>query len=121
MNADGLVKVSIEGDLVVATPWIVKTFNGGAGIVVLQAIDVVVALSDAIAPEEMIFGVGFGPLSTRIDPDVARMDGPCLHRAREALDEVNGDRICHSGAAPRLGNDRQDHAPGIERRSKPDL
>ena len=57
-----------------------------------NVVDVVVALSDAIAPEKIIFGVGFGALSTQLDSDVARMDGPCLHRAREALGEVKTDR-----------------------------
>ncbi len=53
-----------------------------------KIVDIVVGLSDAVAPETLIFGLGYGALSTEVDPNVARMDGPCLHRARAALREA---------------------------------
>ena len=31
------------------------------------------------------FGLGWGPLSTRLKPEAIGMDGPCFHAAREAL------------------------------------
>jgi len=53
-----------------------------------RIVDIVVGLSDAVAPETLIFGLGYGALSTEVDANVARMDGPCLHRARAGLREA---------------------------------
>jgi len=49
-------------------------------------LDVIVALADAVAPAQFSWGLGFGELSTDVAEDVALMDGPCFHRAREALE-----------------------------------
>lgn len=50
------------------------------------ALEVIVALSDAVAPARFSWGLGFGELSTDASDDVALMDGPCFHAAREALE-----------------------------------
>lgn len=50
------------------------------------AVDIVVRLSEAIFPEIIVFGLGYGSLSTDLSNDVGQIDGPCFHRAREALD-----------------------------------
>lgn len=50
-----------------------------------EAVTVVVALTEAILPERWVFGLGYGSLSTDLYDNVARIDGPCFHRAREAL------------------------------------
>jgi hypothetical protein len=50
------------------------------------SLKVIVALSDAVSPEQFSWGLGCGPLSTDISDDVALVDGPCFHRAREALE-----------------------------------
>lgn len=50
------------------------------------ALDLIVALADAVVPAQFSWGLGFGELSTDIAEDVALMDGPCFHRAREALE-----------------------------------
>lgn len=55
-------------------------------------VPVVVALSDVVAPERWSFGVGHGDLTTDLHEDVARIDGPCFHRAREALERAGADR-----------------------------
>ena len=49
-------------------------------------VDVMIHLSDALAPEAIAWGWGKGDLSTDLVPDVSMLDGPCLHRAREAVD-----------------------------------
>jgi hypothetical protein len=54
-------------------------------------VDLVVGLSEAIFPERLSFGLGYGELSTKIDQDVARTDGPCFHRARSALEAAKTD------------------------------
>jgi hypothetical protein len=42
----------------------------------------------ALTPHELRFGVGFGRLDTELQPQAIGMDGPCLHRARTALDRA---------------------------------
>lgn len=56
-----------------------------------DAVEIVVGLSEAIFPERLVFGLGYGALSTEIYPDVARIDGPCFHRARSGLGELGDD------------------------------
>jgi len=50
------------------------------------ALEVIVALADAVSPAQFTWGLGCGELSTDFSDDVAMMDGPCFHRAREALE-----------------------------------
>lgn len=49
-------------------------------------VDVMVALSDALVPEGLAWGWGYGELTTDLADDVSFLDGPCLHRAREAVE-----------------------------------
>jgi hypothetical protein len=51
-----------------------------------SVIDVMVQTADAIHPATMVWGLGFGELSTELDDDVAMLDGPCFHRARQAVE-----------------------------------
>lgn len=53
-------------------------------------VDAVVAIADATFPARLIYGFGFGILETDLGPDPALLDGPCFHRAREALGEAGG-------------------------------
>ncbi len=55
-------------------------------------IDALVRLSDRVAPARFAWGLGYGELSTDEGPDVARLDGPCFHRAREGLGAARKDR-----------------------------
>lgn len=48
-------------------------------------IDIMVAVEDALHPVRLSWGLGEGGLSTRVTDDIALMDGPCFHRAREAI------------------------------------
>jgi hypothetical protein len=48
----------------------------------------VVGLADELFPARLVYGLGYGELSTELSPDSARMDGPCFHRARRALESV---------------------------------
>ena len=51
-------------------------------------------LADAIHPVQLGFGLGFGHLATALEsppPPVGELDGPCLHRAREALERARDD------------------------------
>lgn len=52
------------------------------------AVAAVRTLSDALAPGRMAFGLGWGALSTDLEPDPAVLDGPCFHAAREALEHA---------------------------------
>lgn len=36
-------------------------------------------------PAEVRFGIGIGPLDTPLEPQALGMDGPCFHRARDAV------------------------------------
>jgi hypothetical protein len=46
------------------------------------------ALDDGLRPARIVFGVGWGGLSTEASERVAEMDGVCFHRARAALAEA---------------------------------
>lgn len=49
-------------------------------------VEIMVALSDALLPEGIAWGWGYGELTTDLVEDVSLLDGPCLHRARDAVD-----------------------------------
>lgn len=49
-------------------------------------VEIMVTLSDALAPERLAWGWGWGALATELADDVSLLDGPCLHRAREAVE-----------------------------------
>jgi hypothetical protein len=49
-------------------------------------VDIITHTSESLAPVELSWGVGFGDLATSLADDVASLDGPCFHRAREAVD-----------------------------------
>ena len=57
---------------------------------------VVLGLSEALHPVRMAFGLGLGTLTTwggvGEGVNVARMDGPCFHRARDALTVAKKER-----------------------------
>lgn len=48
--------------------------------------DVVVRIADVLHPVSMVWGLGHGGLTTERAEDVSVMDGPCLHRARDAVE-----------------------------------
>lgn len=52
------------------------------------AVDLVTRVSDALRPVGLAWGLGRGPLTTDPSGDVSAMDGPCFHRAREAVEEA---------------------------------
>lgn len=49
-------------------------------------VEIMVGLSDALVPERLAWGWGYGELTTDLVEDVAMLDGSCLHRAREAVE-----------------------------------
>lgn len=53
-----------------------------------DVVDAAVAITDAVLPARIVYGLGFGALETDLGPDPALLDGPCFHRAREALAEA---------------------------------
>jgi hypothetical protein len=55
--------------------------------------DALVRLSDRVAPVRFAWGLGYGKLSTDEGPDVAHLDGPCFHRAREGLRAARKDGV----------------------------
>ena len=56
------------------------------------AVDAAVTASDRFHPARIRFGIGKGELETQINPEQAiGMDGPCFHRAREAIDSARKD------------------------------
>lgn len=51
-----------------------------------DAVEAAVSVSDRFHPAKLRFGLGLGELDTQVNPDQAiGMDGPCFHRAREAI------------------------------------
>lgn len=74
-----------------------------------DAVEAAVSASDRFHPAKLRFGLGRGELDTEVNPNQAiGMDGPCFHRAREAIDLAKAD-----GAWLRVGgwsNDLDGHA-----------
>ena len=62
----------------------------------LKQVDILAALLAkvriGIHPVEVRFGIGLGELTTPLRPTAIGMDGPCLHRARKAIERA-GKRI----------------------------
>ena len=57
-----------------------------------DAVEAAVTASDQFHPASLRFGIGCGELDTEVNPDQAiGMDGPCFHRAREALNSARKD------------------------------
>lgn len=55
------------------------------------AVDVIVAISEAMHPAALAWGLGRGPLETALAPAVGAMDGPCFHRARRAIEQASAE------------------------------
>jgi DNA-binding NarL/FixJ family response regulator len=55
-------------------------------------VELLAQLRADVHPVELRFGLGVGPLSTPLQPVALGMDGPCFHRARQAVEraEANG-------------------------------
>lgn len=49
-------------------------------------VEIMVRVSDALAPASLAWGWGYGELTTDLVGDVSLLDGPCLHRARDAVE-----------------------------------
>lgn len=47
-------------------------------------------LNDRIWPKTMRFGIGWGAITTNLHENVGRVDGPCFHEARRAMDWGRG-------------------------------
>lgn len=57
-----------------------------------EAVEAAVLASDRFHPVRLRFGIGRGELDTEVNPNQAiGMDGPCFHRAREAIDSAQED------------------------------
>jgi len=57
------------------------------------AVDLLVELGERLHPVELAFGLGWGTLATPrgATTSVSELDGPCFHRARNALDRAKTD------------------------------
>lgn len=57
-----------------------------------HAVDAAVTASDRFHPARLRFGIGSGELDTDVNPNQAiGMDGPCFHRARDAINSARED------------------------------
>lgn len=57
-----------------------------------DAVEAAVSVSDRLHPVRLRFGIGRGELDTEVNPNQAiGMDGPCFHRAREAINSARKD------------------------------
>jgi hypothetical protein len=50
--------------------------------------EVLTELADRLAPVRLVYGLGRGSLTTDLRPEAVGMDGPCFHRAREAVQQA---------------------------------
>jgi len=51
-----------------------------------RVVTTMVRLAEAIHPLRIAWGLGRGPVTTRLDLELPLLDGPCFHRARDGLD-----------------------------------
>lgn len=57
-----------------------------------DAVEAAVSASDRFHPARLRFGIGRGELDTEVNPNQAiGMDGPCFHRARDAISSARKD------------------------------
>lgn len=54
-------------------------------------LEVVIDLAASLHPIKLAYGLGYGPLSTRLVRETAQLDGACFHQAREALEAAQKD------------------------------
>ena len=81
-----LLGEAVEADLVITTG---DEFQGlfarpNAAIEALSRVD------EHLPELAFRFGIGWGGLTTDVEPEAVGMDGPCFHRARAALDDAPG-------------------------------
>lgn len=63
-----------------------------AGKVTGQLLDLLEHFHDAIRPATCRFGIGFGPLNTRLQPVAIGMDGKAWHEAQDAINMARTQR-----------------------------
>ena len=70
-----------------------------------DVVDVITRIADVLHPVHVAWGLGRGPVSTDWSEDVSMMDGPCLHRARDAVEvaAAEGRWLMTGGIAPPHG------------------
>lgn len=77
-----------------ASPFTVTTGDEFQGLLTDAgaALEAAIAASDRLHPLRLRFGLGRGPLETDLNREQAiGMDGPCFHRAREAVQAARAD------------------------------
>lgn len=56
----------------------------------VAVVDISVGIADALHPVVVRWGLGVGPVVTKLSADVTTMDGPCFHLARNAVGRASG-------------------------------
>jgi hypothetical protein len=51
-----------------------------------RVVDILLAVAEGLHPARLVWGLGRGTLDTDLSDDVSVLDGPCLHRARDAVE-----------------------------------
>jgi hypothetical protein len=74
-------------------------------------VEALAVLEGEMSPVRFRYGLGWGPVATEIRPHAAEMDGPCFHRARQALEL--GKAADRWGTVRGLGDEGDDIATGI--------
>lgn len=72
-------------------------------------VEIVVRIGDELHPAPVAWGLGAGALSTELGTDVAALDGPCFHRAREAVTSA-----AREGTWLRLAGFASPHGEAVE-------
>lgn len=81
-------------DSAIASPFTVTTGDEFQALLTdaTAAVEAAVSASDRFHPARLRFGIGRGGLDTEVNPNQAiGMDGPCFHRAREAINSAKKD------------------------------
>jgi hypothetical protein len=85
---DGLAHVNERAGARLASRFVLTIGDEFQGLVAEpgEAMAILAEVESALFDLGVRYGLGIGPLSTALRPDALRMDGPCFHAAREALE-----------------------------------
>jgi len=91
---NALTKVNLAYAEDIAATFLVTAGDETQGLLkrVHRCYDVVREIEMAIAPARIVFGLGYGGLTTELKEVAVGMDGPAFHFAREALEKAKMER-----------------------------
>lgn len=98
-----LARVNLDHEEDIAATFLVTAGDETQGLLkrVDRCYDVLREIEVAISPARIVFGVGYGGLTTEVKEVAIGMDGPAFHFAREALEKAKMERKAYGKSIQR--------------------